>query len=122
LVQLSFGGATLDENRLMIEHLIGQAGPPISSGTCPSPASRLNPKDEVTRALGVKDRPLAHLFTFESLRATAYVLRKSCSASTSPTRCATCRWRSSSTTTSTASSWTHRRHGPARGLLDRSRR
>jgi hypothetical protein len=78
---LAFGGANLDENRLLIEHLIernGQNGERIERivWNFPFTRIRLNPKDEVTRALAVKDRPIAHLFTFESLRATAYVLRK----------------------------------------------
>ena len=78
---LAFGGANLDENRLLIEHLIernGQNGERIERVVWNFPFTRirLNPKDEVTRALAVKDRPIAHLFTFESLRATALNLRK----------------------------------------------
>ena len=79
---LAFGGANLDENRLLIEHLIerhGQNGERIERivWNFPFTRVRLNPKDEVTRALAVKDRPIAHLFTFESLRAAAFNLRKS---------------------------------------------
>ncbi len=79
---LAFGGANLDENRLLIEHLIernGRNGERIERivWNFPFTRIRLNPKDEVTRALAVKDRPWAHLFTFESLRAAAFNLRKS---------------------------------------------
>lgn len=78
---LAFGGANLDENSRLIEHLIarhGQNGERIEQivWNLPFTRIRLQPKDEVTRALAVKDHPWAHLFTFESLRATAYNLRK----------------------------------------------
>jgi hypothetical protein len=78
---LAFGSANLDENRLLIEHLIernGQNGERIERivWSFPFTRIRLNPKDGVTRALAVKDRPIAHLFTFESLRAAAFNLRK----------------------------------------------
>jgi len=78
---LAFGGANLDENSRLIEHLIarnGQHGERIERlvWNFPFTRIRLQPKDEVTRALAVKDHPWTHLFTFESLRATAYNLRK----------------------------------------------
>lgn len=78
---LAFGGANLDENSLLIEHLIarnGENGERIERivWNFPFTRIRLQPKDEVTRALAVKDRAHAHLFTFESLRATTLNLRK----------------------------------------------
>ncbi len=78
---LAFGGANLIENTLLIEHLIARNG---TNGerierilwNFPFTRIRLQPKDEMTRALAVKDRVYAHLFTFESLRATVFSLRK----------------------------------------------
>jgi|GEM_PF-4487959 len=78
---LAFGGANLDENSRLIEHLIarhGQNGERIERivWNFPFTRIRMQPKDEVTRALAVKDQPWMHLFTFESLRASAFNLRK----------------------------------------------
>lgn len=73
----SYGAASLSENIVLIEHLLNEDYP-IRRIIWSIAFVRLRhqDKDEMTRSLRMARSPLQHLFTFESLRASWYVLRK----------------------------------------------
>lgn len=73
----SYGQATLLENIALLESLL-EGDYPIRRivWSLAFPRLRNNDKDEMSRSLQMARHPLWHLFTFESLRGSYYVLRK----------------------------------------------
>src|SRR5262249_38192109 len=76
---MSYGKATLEENVELLDRVIGNY--PVGEVIWNVPFERvqnylLANKNEMPRAWKMADDPWLHLFTFESLRASWYVLRK----------------------------------------------
>lgn len=75
-INMSYGRATLVENVLLLEHLLGEV--PLRRIVWGLPLTRFvgGAKNEIERSLWMAERPLAHLLTLESGRATFHVLRE----------------------------------------------
>ncbi|HMR30629.1 MAG TPA: hypothetical protein PKA13_02370 [Geminicoccaceae bacterium] len=79
VINLSYGQATLQENLDLLEEIVGRY--PIEEIVWAVPFRRFwsyetTLKDEMPRALRMAKHPWLHLFTFESLRASWYVARR----------------------------------------------
>lgn len=78
-LNMSYGKATLQENVDLLNRIIGSY--PVGEVVWNVPFERVQnyivtTKNEMPRAWKMADEPWLHLFTFESLRASWYVLRK----------------------------------------------
>lgn len=76
-VNMSYGGATLEENVSLLRDLLARDAP-VAEIVWSLPFTRLRalPRNTIPRSLAMARNPLRHLLTYESVLASWYVMRK----------------------------------------------